>query len=131
MKEKKPKEIRDLKKMSGLKSAKLVSTHSYKEIADAYNCSESTSRKILAKKAAPYLIFYISSPKDAMIPAIERQSYSDNEMDYPSVFKDRVLITREGILSFDGNKPLIGAPSQLSRVAIEYHRVMKLNNIKI
>ncbi|MDC1302264.1 hypothetical protein N8Z08_02070 [bacterium] len=119
-----------LKRMDGLRAARLVSRFPYRTIALNYNTSESSARRALEIKSKRFEHLF-KKEEDFGIVEVAKQSYSNNELDYPAIFKEKRIFTREGVISFDGNNPLVEHKNELSEVTRNYIHTMNINNIKI
>lgn len=68
--------------------------------------------------------------KHSLTPRFENTPFSENEDDYGSLSK-KVFITKNGIISFDGNEPIEEKPSLLKGVIQWYKETMEANNIQL
>jgi hypothetical protein len=106
---------------------KLIGKHTYTEIAEMYGVSYAAVTKVMTIKFSEYVL--PENLKKGRLPIknkFYKVPYSTDEDDY-GYFNDRkTMITKDGLLSFDGNSPLEEPEkSRLSTVAQLYKSTIK------
>jgi hypothetical protein len=98
-----------------------------REIAKKYDISLSSARRCAYELILKHNIF---SEETGITPFIEpMQPFSDDEMDYGHGERlKNQIITKQGLLSFNGNAKILRTPTMLSAVTKQYVTTMLENN---
>ena len=105
MKEQYKKGIEYLKNINGKTTEILINSMSYKQIADVFGVSESSSRRIMDKKIKEFNVLVSKEQKND--PVFEATPFSENEDDYgTSIHPNKQIITKGGLFIFKGNTPI-------------------------
>ena len=114
--------IAELEKLKRISIQKLLDRLSYPQIAQEYGISLSSVNRVMGRKIAKFRIKRVPMPVKVKLV---NHPFSTNEDDYG--FRScKALITKQGIVSFDGNSEIIHQPSVFSTVAQEYKQTLNL-----
>ena len=103
-----------------------VESFSYKSIAKTFSVSESTARRVIAKKIHE---FGIVMPGIKRIPMPLKHDFSMSEDDYGTISSsNKQVITKDGLLVFNGNSPIYKVKNELTEVVKTYVCAMLNNN---
>ncbi len=105
----------------------LIDTLSIKKIANIFNISQSSARRIVSERMDHYKITIARTRSVSFRPS--QEPFSEDEMDYGRHQRiNKQIITKDGLLVFEGNAPILKKKNQLTEVVKTYVGVMLRNN---